>query len=86
MFSHLSDFNCRNAVSTQYLTEIKPYTVMRIWKATVQHKIYKCNCQWSVKWNPRVDVGYTTGLQLGSQIWFYFLFDFDKNDLINIVL
>ena len=34
-----------------------------------------------LKWNLQVDVGYTTGLQLSCQMYFYFLFYCDKNNL-----
>ena len=36
---NVSKHCCKNATSTHYLTDLKPESVMCIWKATVQHKI-----------------------------------------------
>ena len=73
---------CRNAVSTQYLKDLKPESVMCIWKTTVQHKIpVHIPYIKPMKWNLQIDVGYTIGLQLSSHMYFYFLFYWDKNNL-----
>ena len=65
-------FFCFVFFYNRFITDLKPASVMCIWKATVQHKIpvHILYCIYPMQWNLQADVGYTIGLQLSSQMYF----------------